>query len=313
MASNKVPPPKNHRVRRIRYSNLKPNTKETIDHIAGMVVDSVGELDFQIRTDCVNVYYRGGSLWKVTNISPRTRGTQIFTDHKYFKRKKEADDNPAWLPEPKGNLNDWISATTRHKKILDGWFEEHNNRERQLQHELAVNHLINTESEWIILDIEYTAWLHGKKENKKDPHTRRSCKYDLIGVKRLDLRNSGILPIYVMELKQGNGSIKGKASIISHAEDMEQLICDPADAMAKIALIDSIKLSFEEKQVLGLLPNVTSEISERDIQLKPAFILEGVDDSDDLNAQKKGAKEILSNCSPSFPWLDYNEMINSKV
>lgn len=313
MARNDVPPPIEHRIRRIRYQDLKTDTKETVDFIAKMILDSPGELDFQIRTDCFNVYYKGGSLWKVTNVSPRTRGIQIVTDHKYFKRKKETNLHSTWLPKPKDVLDGWISSLPRHKRVLDGWFDENNNRERQLQQELAVNHLLHDNSEWIVLDIEYTAWLYGTKENKKDSSSRRSCKFDLIGVKRVDLNTPGLLPIYVMELKQGNKSIRGSSSITSHAEDMEQLICDGADARAKKALLESIRLSFSEKQTLGLLPNVSENVLNRELKLEPAFILEGVDDTDELRDQKTNAGKILSASHPDIPWIDYDEMINGRL
>jgi len=313
MATNNVPPPKNHKIRRLQYDRLKTGMQSSIRKIFDTVISSKGVLDLQIRYNYFNLYFKGGSQWKVSNISPRSRGMQIVVETKYFDRKHGIDKDFSWLPGPKDPLNDWLKTLSRHQVILNGWFEENDNKERQLQHKLSVNHLLHYNSKWVILDIEYEAWLHGKKKEKKNVNTRRGCKYDLIGVKRSDLMTSKTLPVYVMELKQGNGSITGDSSITSHAEDMQQLIYDKADVRAKNALLDSIRLSFSEKQTLGLLPNVSGNLLGREIELMPAFILEGVDNTPDLEDQKSKADEILSAYHSDIPWLDYDKMINAKM
>ncbi len=313
MARTDVPPPQDHKTRRLQYDMLKLDMRDSIDLIASTVLNSGGELDLQIRSNYFNVYYMGGSLWNVSNISPMTRGMQITVDPEYFNRESGVVLNSSWIPKPKAPFKEWLETLSKLKGVLDGWFAIHDNRERQLQHNLAVNHLSNQNSGWIILDVEYAAWLHGAKKGKKTKESRRLCKFDLLGVKREDLNRTQALPVYVMELKQGNGSIEGESSITSHAEDMEQLICDKADVRAKNALIESIRLSFLEKQTLGLMPNISADLSVREIRLKPAFILEGVDKTPELRAQKTKAEMILSDFNSDIPWLDYDEMKNATI
>jgi hypothetical protein len=308
MARTDVPPPNNHQIRRLQYENLITEMKTFVMSIVDMVIESGGELDLQIRSNYFNVYYKGGSIWTVNNISPSSRGIQITVEKEYFNRPDDVLDSE-WLPGPKDPLNEWLATIPQLQEILNGWFQNHNNRERQLQHELAVNYLSNPRSKWIILDVEYAAWLHGQKDRKKDEETRRLSKFDLIGVKRHDLNGSQAIPVYVMELKQGNGAIEGPSSITSHAEDMEQLICHEPDVNAKKALMDSIRRSFSEKQTLGLMPNITANIIDREIQLRPAFILEDIDDTAVLREQKTRAQEILSDCYSEVPWYDYNDML----
>jgi len=311
MANVDAPPPDVHKIRRIQYDDLKTKMKTSVAEIARRVIDSKGVLDLQIRSNYFNVYYKGGSLWKVSNISPRSHGIQIHHEKKYFKRVGGKVLDSSWIPGRLDSIDQWLATLSQHQEILDGWFANHHNRERQLQHNLAVNHLSNHLSEWIILDVEYAAWLHGMKANKKDKMSRRLCKYDLIGLKRDDLKGIKTLPIYVMELKQGNRAIAGNSSLTSHAEDMEQLICDKADVRAKNALLESIRLSFLEKQNLSLLPNISADLSDREIRLQPAFVLEGVDDTQELRAQKTKAEKILSDFHQNIPWLNYDEMINA--
>ncbi|MBT6228890.1 MAG: hypothetical protein HOI47_19790, partial [Candidatus Scalindua sp.] len=232
-----------------------------------------------------------------------------WSDSTHFKRPGGVVLDSRWMPGSKDPLNDWLAVIPIHQDILDEWFHFHPKYVRYMLHKLAVNHLINQHSEWVILDVEYTAWLHGMKAKKKDMKSMRLCKIDLLGVKREDLNGTSELPVYVMELKKGNGSIQGDSGITSHAEDMEQLICDKVDVKAKKALLESLRLSTSEKQTLGLLPNTSVILTDREIRLRPAFIFESIEDTTALRNQKKKAQKIFSDCQSEILWLEYSEML----
>lgn len=56
---------------RIQYSSLKFEMQTMIDVITSKVKDSRGVLDLQIRSNYFTIYYKGGSIWRVLNISRR--------------------------------------------------------------------------------------------------------------------------------------------------------------------------------------------------------------------------------------------------
>ena len=308
MVRTDVPPPKTHNIRSLQYADLPSEMKAYVMKIANWVIKSGGQIDFHIRTGYLNIYYKGERMWNVSNISVGTKGAQVHIQKKYFKRPGGVVLDSKWMPGSKDPLNDWLEVIPIYQDILDEWVHIHPKSERQLQHKLAVNHLLNQQSEWVVLDIEYAAWLHGTKEKKKDKNSMRLCKFDFIGVKREDLNATRALSIYVMDLKQGNGSIQGDSGIPSHAEDMEQLICDKEEVRAKKALLESLRLSTLEKQTLGLLPNTSGIHKDREIQLRPAFIFESIEDTATLRKQKKKAHKIFSDCQTEILWLEYNEM-----
>ncbi len=309
MVRTDVPPPKNHKIRSLQYADLAAEMKSHIMKIANWVINSGGQFDFQIRSGYLNIYYKGGRMWNVTNISTRSQGAQVKFEKKYFKRPGGVVLDSRWMPGAKDPLNDWLAIIPIHQDILDEWFHIHPKIVRQLLQKLAVNHLLNQHSEWVILDVEYAAWLHGIKERKKDKKSMRLCKFDLLGVRREDLNGTSDLPVYVMELKQGNGSIQGDSGITSPAEDMEQLICDKADVKAKKALLESLWLSTSEKQTLCLLPNTAEILRDREIRLRPAFIFDSIEDTKTLRNQKKKAQKIFSGCQSEILWLEYNDML----
>ena len=183
---------------------------------------------------------------------------------------------------------------------MEDWFCNNPKAERDLQHVLTCNHLRNHSSKWIILDIEYAAWLHGTKENKKAGDCRRLCRYDMIGIKRQSLSDNNPIPVYIMELKLGDAAIGGKSGIISHAEDITQLLSDMRDKKALMAFKESIQNIIREKSEIGILPGVSTKIADRDIEPRVAFILQN---SNEIVKEKKAAQKILSRCCDRVLWI----------
>jgi hypothetical protein len=77
-------PPEKHRVRGLNFKNLTPEMQNEVKEIVQIVLQSDCRIDLQIRDSYLNVYYKGGCLWKVSRISPRSRGLIIETDPKYI-------------------------------------------------------------------------------------------------------------------------------------------------------------------------------------------------------------------------------------
>ncbi|MDH5524853.1 MAG: hypothetical protein OEY01_12815 [Desulfobulbaceae bacterium] len=317
MTKNEHLPPQIHRVRGLRLNELNQEKQNVVKKIANIVKRSAGRLDMQIRDGYVNVYYRGGCIWKVSRITPKSRSIIIETDTQYFgkKSRKKKAEVPQWLPKPQDSIDDWDKVREKHQKIMDKWIAANHNDEdegeRELQQRLTCEHLKNPNSKWIILDIEYAAWLHDSKKNKEDDRRggRRLCRYDMIGIKRRSLQDDGPIPVYIMELKVGAGAIGGKSGIISHAEDIAQLLNDKRDEKALRAFKDSVQNIIREKIELEILPGVSEENAKRDIEPRVAFIMH---ESGEMGQVEKDVQETLSGCCEKILWKKAEDMLGEK-
>jgi len=300
---NDQPPPQIHRVRGLNFDSLKEVDRRQIYQLARTCLKSKGVLDFQIRDSYINVYYAGGCIWKVEGLKQKGRGVKFSIDDKYFKRKSCSDLSGKFLPHRNADVNDWLSTQENLIKIMNDWFLDNPKKERKLQQDLSVLHLLNESSDWIIIDNEYAAWLHGKKEIKGDLNSRRVCNFDLISVKRKDLFSNSPLTIYLMELKQGQKSLGGLSGMKSHAEDMAQLLQNPSEKKAREALTKSIRNIIKEKELLTLLPKGAPSIFQRDIIIKPSFVLANASPAKTIIQE---VESTLKEISSDSLWIDYS-------
>lgn len=299
---NDQPPPKTHKVRGLSLDALKEVDRRQIYQLAKTCLKSKGVLDFQIRDSYINVYYAGGCIWKVEGLKQKGFGVKFGIDDKYCIRKNGPDLSFSF-PLRNAGVNDWLRTQTDLIGIMDGWFRENPKEERKLQQDLSVNHLSHKASDWIIIDNEYAAWLHGKKKIKGDLNSRRVCNFDLIGFKRKDLYSNSPLTIYLMELKQGQKSLGGLSGLKSHAEDMAQLLRNPSDNAARDALVKSVRNIIKEKELLELLPKGIHSFFQRNMTFKTSFVLANASTTESMIQE---VESILKGISNDSLWLDYN-------
>jgi len=282
---------------------LPTEMRTVIQQIAQIVLSTAGRLDLQIRDGYINVYYQGGSIWKIDKVTPRSRGLLFSTAKKYFHRGKLLPPvDSSWLPGPHDGLDAWNTVRGQLETVMVDWFNLHPKKERDLQHKCACNHLLNNASKWIVVDIEYAAWLHGKKGTPAALDSRRMCKFDMVAFERSSLETKGELPVYLVEFKVQEGAVTGASGVTSHAKDFQQLLCNRVDVSALSALKESIKNIIRDKVSLGLLPGVPAETANRDIVCRPIFVLKDVA----LDSGKRNnIKETLTSCSDGKLWLQY--------
>ena len=303
-----VPPPGMHKIRGLGLTDMDAGRKRDIMKIVRIVSDAAGRLDFQIRENYINVYFRGGCIWKIGGVAPKSWGLSFFTEMKYFKRPNSDQLDSSWLPESRGGVDKWNSVRTRLETVMEGWFNIHPKEERDLQHKCAFNHVINTSSNWIIVDIEYAAWLHGKKCNKGALNCRRLCKIDMVAFQRSSLMQSGAIPLYIIEFKVGGGAVTGTSGVISHAQDIHQFLCNRADHNARNAFLESMKNIVREKLSLGLLPEVPINILKRKFVCRPAFVLKDAPLPDQVT---DAINKTLKSCSDNNLWLEFDSFVSS--
>jgi len=298
---NNVSPPTNHRIRGLKLAELSAEVKAVIQRIAQIVSSSAGGLDLQIRDGYINIYYRGGCIWKVDKITPGSRELLFSTDEKYFHRGKlQPPVDSSWLPGPRDGLEAWNTVRGQLEAVMVDWFNLHPKAERTDQHTCACNHLVNKASKWIVVDIEYAAWLHGRKGALAATNSRRLCRFDMVAFERASLDTKDELLVYLVEFKVKEGALAGTSGVISHAKDFRQLLCNADDEKARSALKKSIKNIIREKVSLGLLPGVPTETADREIVCRPAFVLKNVDRTRSEPAEIQG---ILASCSDEKLWL----------
>ena len=106
-------------------------------------------LDLELRGDSVNIYYRGGSLFKITGIN---NVFSVSFDTNYC---TEGSVNLSKNPSPA----EAVANIPFYKQAMDWWFHEHPKYEREFQQVIARennNHgKISNGTDYYIADIEF--------------------------------------------------------------------------------------------------------------------------------------------------------------
>ena len=295
-------PPVKPKIRGIQFDRVSPKHQEQLRVIVEAVKNDP-DLDLQIRDGYVNIYYKGGSLLKISSF--RGRQINFSFDPSYYKRKgkDEWEVDAAWLKEIPRDASSWVKCFPKLKNVMNDWFKDGNNKtERELQHKLASESTRNPSSHWIILDIEYAVWLHGERNRDKRTAGRRLCRFDMIALERTELHAAGPLTVYLIEFKQGLGAVDGKAGVAEHAEDLKQFISGGNDKDARRAFKESVRNILREKIELGLLPGVAAPQENVDIEFKALFLVQGVENLQKVADLENAANKVLGEygASPLF-------------
>lgn len=223
------------------------------------VIGADRNLDLQIRDGYINVYYCGGCIWKIDGFSSGLDEEWVSFNRRYLKGWWGGDSK---LPkENDGDLSKWIASLGELKQAMGNYFLKKPNYERKVQQELCAMYSRVPDSPWVILDMEYAAWIHGAKHEKGGPG-RRLCKFDFVAFERVKPEK-----LYLVELKVTRSAMGGLSGIRSHAEDFAHLLTRDSDIPARQAFKESMRNILRDKVELGLLPNV----SAKDILANPTW------------------------------------------
>jgi hypothetical protein len=198
-----------------------------------------------IRDNYINLYYRGGNLFRLSAV-PKDQSYKGHFDTKYFKSA------PKWLTSTlpsaqistTANIIEWIHCFPSLKQAIDFYQgTEKNQEEREFQQLILRDNNFSPvtarSSDYFICDIEYS----------------NPCgRFDMIAVhwpstsairkKRNNRR------LVLIEVKCGDHSLTGTAGLHCHINDMNKFLANP-DAISNLK--KEMCTLFEQQHQLGLL------------------------------------------------------------
>ena len=260
-------------------------------------------LDLEMRGNEIDIYYQG---WKLLSITEKGNGIYEYGEmDKEYRRRKNGSE----VSLPIFSLDDIDGYLSKAKHVIDTYnINEHFEYEvKQMivrENNLKPN---ANDTDFFIIDTEY------QNEDKN--------QFDIIAL-HIDsesaARRKAKASIAIIEIKQGNGSIKTTSQnpgIRRHLEDYYQHI---ADNQRKKAFINDMEEIFKQKFELGLIDKGLSDNTIKKLTIEEVieFYIVLADYKTATSALKEELKTIEGECNffqSSFMGYGlYNWAIKSK-
>lgn len=232
-----------------------------------------------IRDGFINIYYRGGSILRVTENKGRPYGG--FFDEQYNKTGQEMPKTPGTIKN-QDDAKEWVDSLPVLKSIMNEFLSTYSKDEREFQQLVARENnssSISNESDYFISDIEVS-----------ESNTR--ARFDMTAIKwpTTKRRSGDNCRIAFIEMKYGDGALGGKAGMLKHLKDMDSLI---TNKLSYKKMLHVIEKQFNQLDQLGLLKFNKGQRFTKvslDLNAKPEviFILAN------HNPRATGLKTILS-------------------
>jgi hypothetical protein len=231
-------------------------------------------LDLEIRENYLNVYYRGGSLVKV---APVLRGagkyTLTFNTNYLSKAKSASADLKESTVASATDTKKWIEYIPVLKDTMDLWFGAHPKDERALQQMVVWE---NNDSSWanstdyFIVDIEY---------DSRKGNADQGGRFDLVALRwesdatSRKLRGKKRPKLVVIEMKAGDGALKGKAGLQDH---ISVLLEFAASKPRKAMFVREMLGVFAQKRELNLIRGLSRNknvVAQENVDTNIGFML----------------------------------------
>ena len=165
-------------------------------------------LCMELRGSSVNIYYRGGSLFKITeNKCKSVENYQIVFDSGYG-----IENNPS--------IEEAANQIPQYKQAMDVWFHKNPKDEREFQQFIVRtnnrNRRISNSTDYYIADMEYA-----ETNGMNARFDMVALKWRSIGSERKKLE---VPSLAFIELKYGDDALKGSASIKKHLDDLKDFL-----------------------------------------------------------------------------------------
>lgn len=230
-------------------------------------------LCLELRGKTVNIYYRGGSLFKIDD------KYNITFDLGYDKDKK-LNPNP--------DVEEAVKSIPFYKQAMDRWFYENPKYEREFQQIILRENNnsgnISRATDYYITDIEYQ-------------DSENSSRFDMVAFKwpsnGAARKNTNALSLALIEVKYGDNAVGGSAGIKKHLDDLKSFIDDKEKLNEFKADMEHV---FKQKCNLGLMDGLQEhqfEVSLSDDEPEVIFIFANHD------PESKKINNILSDINIS--------------
>jgi hypothetical protein len=247
-------------------------------------------LETGIRSDYLNIYYRGGNLLRV---KARPDGRYTF----FFDENYRTTDNQTKHPLPKDTVESvddvkaWVTMIPVLKDMMDLWFGKHPKDERALQQLVAWE---NNSSPWangtdyFIIDIEY------------DNH--KGARFDLVALRwestplARKLANGYLPRLTIIEMKAGDGTLQNRAGIRGHLDQMQHFLQNEEHVNEfKVEMLEVLRQKRELNLIRALEEN-PHRVHSIETPIDLMFLLAG---HNPASTRLEGVlSEIKGTCSP---------------
>ncbi len=214
------------------------------------------------RGNSINIYYRGGSILRLTS-GDRIRNYTAHFDRNYANGSTNSFfDNLPKVIVTEADCVTWLEAIPMLKEIMNSFFAEHPKSEREFQQLVAWENnrsAISNGTEYFITDIEYADMKQG-------------ARLDMLGLRWLSAdRKDGsrCTPVFI-EMKYGIGAYDGAAGIAKHIADLNDILSDQEN---RDQLNQTIAVQFNQLSSLNLLRfNKSSKVGSVTVAGRPEVV-----------------------------------------
>lgn len=233
----------------------KGNKEEGLLFPLTSLVKKEHSLSLEIRYNYINIYYRGGSLLKLSAVKNKNHTYKPFFEIKYGRNDVEVDTLIKKLPSQissRGDLERWLYNFTRLKSVMDSWFIDNPKKEREFQQMVVWennNSSIAGSTDYFIIDIEYA--------------NRNGGRFDMVAIQwdsdmtARKLQSKDLPKLCFIEMKYGDTALDGRSGIVEHAKQWKEYLSSN---------IEDIKTEmltlFQQKRYLELIASLKENRNE---------------------------------------------------